>query len=190
MRFEARDSAAKQASRAAAELAPIAETIPHVSDIMVARCLTNRAQRPIRWFEARLALTAGPDCPADRLLLLWEEGTTESGIDGGTARITITSGVDDDLESLLRNAADPRAPAIEIRALGTSDATARVQGVAQRGNREVSINLPLNAVPGRARLRWVELSLRAVKRGNFVVTLTRSIPAGPVVTRERRVPWN
>lgn len=190
LRFETRDSTARQASRAAAELAPIAETLPHVSDIMIARCLTNRAQRPSRWFEARISFTPGTDCPTDRLLLFWEEGTTDSGIDAGNVRITITSGFYDDVESLLRNAADPRAPTIEVRALGTSDPNARVQGVAQRGNREVSITLPVNAVPGPARLRWVELSLRAVKRGNFVVTLTRSIPAGPAVTRERRVPWN
>jgi GWxTD domain-containing protein len=190
LRLETRDSTARHATRAAAELAPIAEALPHVSDIMIARCLTNRAQRPNRWFDARISFTSGTDCPADRLLLFWEEGTTDDGIDGGTARITITSGVDDDLESLLRNAADPRAPAIEVRALGTGEVNAPLQGLAQRGNREVTISLPLNPVSGRAQLRWVELSLRAVKRGSFVVTLTRSIPAGRAVTRERRVPWN
>jgi hypothetical protein len=189
VRFEMRDSTRGEALRAAAEVAPLDETLPHVSDIIVARCLTNRAQRPARWFDAQITFATNDACPADRLLLFWEEGTTQNGIAAGTARITVRSSGYEDVETLLRQAADPRAPIIEIRALGSSE-TPRLEGIAQRGNREVTIAVPLQAVPGRARLRYVELSLRAVKRGNFVITLARSIPGGPMVTRERRVPWN
>ena len=188
VRFEARDTIARVASRAAAEVAPLAQQLPHLSDIMIARCLTNRDQRPTRWFDARVAMTASASCSPDHLLIFWEEGTTENGIDGGTARITLRSSAEDDLATLLKMASDPRAPSIELRTLGSSESTRAPS--AQRGNREVSLTLPLAPVRGRARLRYVELSLKAVKRSAFVVTLSRSIPGGPVVTRERRVPWN
>ncbi|MGQ0642977.1 MAG: GWxTD domain-containing protein [Gemmatimonadaceae bacterium] len=189
VRFEVRDTVTRAASRAAAEIAPLADHVLHVSDIMVARCLTNRDQRPARWFEARIALTATGSCAPDRLVVFWEEGTTEPGIGGGTARITVRSSIEDDLATLMRMAADPRAASLELRALGSSEST-RGEGGTQRGNREVSLAVPLAPVRGRARLRYVELSLRAVKRSGLVVTLTRSIPGGPVVTRERRVPWH
>lgn len=189
VRFEARDTTERSASRAAAEFAPLAQQLPHVSDIMIARCLTNRDQRPTRWFDARVVLTPSASCSADRLFIFWEEGTSENGIDGGTARITLRASSEDDLATLLKMAADPRAPSIELRALGSSE-SARADPAAQRGNREVSLAVPLAPVRGRARLRYVELSLKAVKRSAFVVTLARSIPGGPVVTRERRVPWN
>lgn len=190
VRFEARDSARRVARRAAAEMAPLTQPLPHVSDIIVARCLTNRAQRPARWFDARIAYTPGPTCAPDRLALFWEEGTLDAGIDGGSVRITVRSSVADDVDALLRMAADPRAPSMELRALGSSEVAAQRDGVAQRGNREVSLVLPLTPVRARATLRYVELSFKAVKRSNFVVTLTRTLPGGSVVTRERRLPWN
>lgn len=189
VRFESRDTVLRAARRAAAEIAPLTERLPHVSDVIVARCLTNRAQRPVRWFEARVAYTPGPSCAADRLLLLWEEGTLGGGIDGGGVRITVRSSVSDDVAALLLMAADPRPPSMELRALGSSEAAAR-PAVAQRGNREVSLVLPLAPVPARATLRYVELSFKAVKRSNFVVTIARTLPDGTVVTRERRLPWN
>jgi GWxTD domain-containing protein len=188
VRFEVRDSVRRVAARAATEIAQFAERAPLVSDILLARCLTNREQAPTRWFDAHIALTPSATCSDDKLIVLWEEGTTESGIDAGTARITIRSGDADDLTSILRTVTEPRAPGIELRALGSSE-SARVEGIAQRGNREVSLTIPLGAVRGRARLRYIEFSLRAVGRANLVVTLTRTIPAGPPVTRERRVPW-
>jgi hypothetical protein len=188
MRFEARDSLRQVAARAVAELAPLSDRLPHVSDIVVARCLSNRDQRPRRWFDARLSFTPSAQCSADRLVVLWEEGSTGVAIDAGTARITVRSSVEDDLATLLRMAADPRTPGLELRALGSSEEP-RGEYPLQRGNREVSLSIPLAAVRGRARLRYVELSLRAVRRSNLVVTLARSVPGTPVVTRERRVPW-
>jgi hypothetical protein len=190
VRFEARDTALLAARRAAAEVAPLTERSPHVSDIIVARCLTNSAQRPLRWFDARVAYTPGPSCAADRLVLLWEEGTLGGSIDGGSVRITLRASAADDIDDVLRMAGDGRAPVLELRALGSSEAAARHSGAARRGNREVSLVLPLGPVPARATLRYVELSFKAVKRSNFVVTIARTLPGGPLVTRERRFPWS
>jgi GWxTD domain-containing protein len=191
VRFEVRDTIQRTASRAASELTTLAEQVPHVSDIMLARCLTNREQKPARWFAARITLTPSTSCSADRLFVFWEEGTTANEITAGTARITVRSGSEDDLSTLLRMAADPRAPGLELRTLGSSDAASGDGAAAlRRGNREVSIAVPLSAVRGRARLRYVELSLRAVRRSNLVVSLARTVPGGAIITRERRVPWN
>ncbi len=190
VRFEASDTVRRTAQRAAAEIASLGEHLPHVSDIVLGRCLTNSGHRPRRWFDARIVLTSSATCGADRLLVFWEEGTTGSRIDGGTARITVRASAADDLETLLRMAADPRAPTMELRALSTSEGLARLNGVVQRGNREVSLVVPLAPVRARATLRHVELSFKAVKRSNFVVTLARTLPGGSVVTHERRLPWN
>jgi GWxTD domain-containing protein len=188
VRFEVRDTARHTAVRAAAELAPLAEHSPQVSDIIVARCMANKPRLPARWFDARIRFTPSAGCDSDRLLVLWEEGVLENGIDGGTARITVRSGAEDDVETMLRMASDPRPPSIELRALGSSEA--RAEGIAQRGNREVSLSIPLAAVHARATLRYVELSLKAIKRSKFIVTLDRSLPGGIVVRRARSVPWN
>lgn len=189
VRFETRDTERRTAARAAAELAPLADRSPQISDIIVARCMANKPRRPARWFDARIKFTPSAGCDSSRVLVLWEEGALESGIDAGTARITVRSGAEDDLAAMLRMASDPRPPVIELRALGSSE-EARVDGSAQRGNREVTIAVPLAAVRGRATLRYVELSLNAIKRSQFVITLERALPSGAVISRERRLPWN
>jgi tetratricopeptide (TPR) repeat protein len=189
VRFEMRDSARQRARRAAAELTPLGDDMPLVSDLLVARCLLNGEQHPARWFDARVALSVSEGCPAGHLAILWEEGTTESAVDGGSVRLSIRAGLEDDLQTLLSMAADPRAATMEARALGVSERAVRPEALAQRGNREIALQWPIAPVPQRATLRFVELSFRAVKRSNFVVTLTRTFPDGRVVTRERRIPW-
>lgn len=130
---------------AATELAPLTDRTLQVSDSVVARCLMNTPRRPARWDDARLRLSASPSCSADRLLVLWQEGALESGIDAGTARVTVRSGADDDLETVLRTASDPRTPSVALHTLGSSEQT-RVEKAGQRGNREVSVAIPLAAV--------------------------------------------
>lgn len=189
VRFEMRDSTRPRARRAAAELAPLGDDMPLVSDLIVARCLLNGEQRPARWFDARVALSVSEGCSANHLTILWEEGTTAGGVDGGSVRVSIRAGMEEDLQTLLSMAADPRAAMMEARALGVSERSVRADALAQRGNREIALQWPLAPVPQRATLRFVELSFRAVKRSNFVVTVTRIFPDGRVVTRERRIPW-